>query len=149
MAGSAVDSGYGVTVVFGTSGFTGQLIGDPEWGGITRESIATSHHATTLQGTDEFGSKTFIPSDLVDPGTLSMTVHANTFQTSAVDQPPVGLVAETVTLTWPKVAADVSAAAWSASCFVTECSATFPIEDVVAFDITVKITGNVTVTAAV
>jgi hypothetical protein len=134
--------------VFGTSGFTGQLIGDPEWSGITRESIATSHHATTLQSTDEFGSKTFIPSDLVDPGTLSMTVHANTLQTDATDQPPVGLVAETVTLTWPKAAGDTTAATWASSGFVTECTATWPLEDVVAFDITVKLTGNVTVTAA-
>ena len=60
----ALQTGNGVTIVFGTSGFTPNYtrIGGTE---MSRESIETTHLGTT-------DYKTFVPDDLIDGASLAV-----------------------------------------------------------------------------
>lgn len=143
MPGLAVDSGVGTTIVFGTSGFTAELT-EVRWSGIARQALETTHMGTAAAGANKFGNKTFIPAKLSDPGMLAMTVHFN-----AQTNPPIDAVAETITVTFPKATADAVAAYWSASGFVTAFEITDQMEAVLVANVTVKLSGNVTMTDAV
>lgn len=146
MAGLAVDAGTGVTVVFGTSAWTGELL-SADWTGIARAAIETTNMASV--NAQDWGSRSFIASDLTDAGELAITVHANTLQTSVTQSPAIIEDSiEVVTLTWPKAAADATAAKFAASGFVTNVDSTFPLDDVVTFTVTIKLTGSVTITVA-
>jgi hypothetical protein len=102
---AAPDLGNGTTVTFGTSSFTANITG-VSWGGISRESINTSHLGTT---TDH----TFIPGDLVDNGEVSLTI-----QYDGTVSPPIitNGAAETVTIDWGGVGVNNT---WAASMFQT------------------------------
>ena len=142
MPGAAVDVGHGTTITFGTSGFTAN-IESVSWDGIARTVIETSHMGTTAAGANQFGNRTFIPGDLVDPGTLTMNIHFNP-QTN----PPIGAVAETITVTYPLVAGDSTPATWACSGFVSAFSLTDPMDDKMTAVLTVKFSGKVTETDA-
>jgi len=146
MAGSVVDNGMGVTLVGGTSGFTGELI-SLSVGGMTREAIEVSHMAIATPTAPDFGGKAFIPADLSDPGNITFTVHANTGQATA-NVPPINSAAETWTITWPQTGAE-TAATWVCTGFVTDTTLNMEMEAPVTFDITVKLTGTQNTTAAV
>ena len=142
MPGLAVDSGVGTTVTFGTSGFTAN-VESIRWNGIARNAIPTFHLGTAAPGANKFGNKTFIPSRLSDPGELQMSVHFNP-QTN----PPIDGLAETVTITFPKAPADSTPAIWSATGFVTAYDLTDEMEAAMMANMTVKISGNVTMVDA-
>ncbi len=142
MPGAAVDVGHGTTLVFGTSGFTAN-IDSVTWDGIARTVVDTSHMGTTPAGANQFGNRTFIPGDLIDPGTLTLNVHFNP-QTN----PPIGAVPETITVTWPLVTGDSTPANWSASGFVSQFTLTDPVDDKMTAVLTVKLSGKVTMTDA-
>lgn len=146
MAGLAADAGTGVTVVFGTSAWTGELL-SADWTAVARNAIETTHMGSV--NAQNWGSRSFLASDLVDAGELAIVVHANTLQTSATQSPAIiEAVIETITLTWPKAVGDTTAATWAASGFVTNVDTTFPLDDVVTHSVTVKLTGSVTIVAA-
>jgi hypothetical protein len=142
MAGTPVDVSTGMTVVFGTSGFSAQLI-DAGQSGISRNAIDTSHMGTAAAGANTFGNRTFIPGRLSDPGTFEMEVHFDPDIEPPIDQP-----AETITVTFPLASGDVTAANWAFSGFVTDISDAYPLDDKMVQTLTVKISGNVTLTAA-
>jgi hypothetical protein len=128
-----IDVGTGVTVVFGTSGFSGYLlnIDGPE---VARVSVETTHYGTT-------GGKTFRPGDLYDPGEIALEFAFDPDLSVPIfnaEQP------ETVTITWPIPAGKSSGATWSASCFCLNYKPSAPLEDKMTATMTLKVTGNIT-----
>ncbi len=142
MAGTNVDVTTGLAVVFGTSGFSGNImnVGFP---GISRESIDTSHLGTSLPSAGNFGAKTFIPADLVDAGEFTLEVHFN-----PLSAPPIEDAAEVVTVTWPLVSGDATSSIWVFTAFTTGFDITGPLDDKMVATMTMKITGEADVTAA-
>jgi len=124
MANPTVDVGTGITIVFGTSAFTAEIV-EVTPPGSSRESLDTSHQTTTTY-------KTFTPSDLVDNGELAFTMHFDPSKT-----PPIAAVAEAITITFP------SAAAWDFSGFMTNYEPQGVFEGVMMANATVKISGAI------
>lgn len=142
MAGE-VDIGTGTSVVFGTSGFSAQLL-DVSGPGFKRESVPTFHMGTTADpGAGKAGSQTHMPVDLVDPGELSMEIHFNPSTT-----PPLHKVAESITITFPVPAGLTNPATWVGSGFITSYEPKIPLEGKMTGSLVVKLTGPVTITAA-
>lgn len=129
--------GFSTTITFGTSAFTAELQ-SVAWSGYSRASIDTSHMGTTN------GLMTFIPSDLIDPGSLAMEISFDPDKTVPLAQTDV---AETVTVTFPKAGA-TTAAKWAASGFVTDFEFTDPMDDRMTASMTVKFSGAITFTAS-
>ena len=125
----------GTTAVFGTSGFS-MNVDSIEWSGATREAINTSHMGTS-------SSHTFVPADLVDQGEITLNVHYDPDVT-----PPQNGDAETLTITWPLQTGDATSAKWSASVFLVDFGFSAAKEDKATASVKVKVTGNVTITAA-
>ena len=123
------DVGTGLAIVFGTSGFTAEIT-DVNGQGISRESINTSHHGSTIY-------HAFMPSDLVDPGELTME-----FSFDPDEQPPVTSATETITITFPLPAGGVTAATLAASGFVTSWEWGAPLEEKMTATATIKWTGT-------
>lgn len=142
MAGKNVDVSTGITVVFGTSSFTAEIV-DIAMGGVSRKSIDVSHMGTAAAGAAEFGNMPFIPGRLTDAGELSMELHFNP-QTI----PPIDLVEETVTITFPLVAGDSTPASYAFTGFFTGFDMGMPLDDKMTASATVKVSGNVTVVVA-
>jgi|SRR3990167_9768514 len=146
-SGLAQDSGHGITVVFATTGFTATLL-SVDVDGISRAAHDTSHLGLAATAAGTWGNMTFLPSDLVDPGTITLNCHANTSQ-DAAHRPPIGgtYVMETITLTWPLKAGGAAAATWVGTGFCTESSVNFN-ESPVVYSIKFKLSAIVTPTAA-
>lgn len=142
MPGATVNDGTGTTITFATSSFTAEIT-NIEWGGIERESIDTTNLSAAAPGANDFGNRTFIPSALADPGELTLEIHFN-----PDTLPPVHLVAETITVTFPLVSGDTTAAKWAGSGFATGYGAVVPLGDKMTTTMTVKMSGNQTRTAA-
>ncbi len=146
MAGSAVDSGYKMLLVGGTSGFTGELV-SISISGMSREAIDVTHMSSAQPTTVDIGGKEYIPSALVDPGTITATVHANTGAGAQTAIPPLNQAAETWTVTLPQTGAE-TAATFAGTGFMTEATLTGEIEAAVTYDVTIKMTGTWDITAA-
>ena len=120
-------TGHGTTVAFGGSSFTAQFtsIGG---GDVSRESIETTHLALND------AHKTFIPSDLIDPGEREFE-----FYYEPTKQPAMTGAVETITITYPD--GDTEAC----SGFFTSFSRpTMVSEDLLTATATVKLTGPIT-----
>jgi hypothetical protein len=85
----ALDILHGCTITFSSS-FCGQVT-SVEHSGITRDAVPTSHSGTT-------GAMTSIPSDLYNPGELTIEGFYDNTKTFVT---PITGAAETVTLTMP------------------------------------------------
>jgi hypothetical protein len=85
----ALQTGNGVTITFGTSGFTASYtrLGGTE---MSRESLETTHIGTT-------DYKTFTPDDLVDGGEFTVEFLWDPAMTTF---PPITGAAETITITY-------------------------------------------------
>jgi hypothetical protein len=142
MPGTAVNVGTGTTVTFGTSGYSANLE-NVDWSGIDREAFPTTHMGTTQAGANQFGGKTFLPSKFADPGEITLEVQFNP-QTN----PPVHGVAETITVTWPQVTGDSTAASWACSGFVRSFRVSDPHDGKMMATIVAKLTGVATMTDA-
>lgn len=119
-------TGYGITITFG-GGFLAEIIDTtpPE---ISREAIDTSHTTTAD------GAMTFIPSDLIDYGEMTVEINFDPSLTPPIEDDP-----ESVTISFP------SGAAWSFSGFLTNYSGAAPIDDRMTATVTVKVTGKITI----
>ncbi len=82
------DVATGITIVFGTSGFSAEII-DVTPIRATREAIDDTHQGTT-------NTRTSIPADLVDPGQVRFTIAYN-----PSTEPPMHAALEVVTITHP------------------------------------------------
>lgn len=83
------DTGAGVTLSFGTTGFTAYFV-EVDSGEESRPAIPDDHLAST--------QKTYMPGDLAEPGTLTGTYY---WDQSFSTFPTTTTVAETVTETFP------------------------------------------------
>lgn len=131
-----VDNGTGASVTFGTSGFTANITainGDS----IERPSIDTTHLGTTT-------ARTFIPGDLVDQGNLTLEIQFDPDTT-----PPIKTATETITVTFPLSSGGTTAADWEFSGFGTSFEYGVPLEELMTGSLTVKVTGDITITAEV
>ena len=128
MASPDVDIGTGITIAFGTSGFSAEILDvtPPE---ATRESIDVSHQGTTT-------AKIFTPSDLYDPGGLTFDFHFN-----PDTDPPIDQAAETITITFP------AGATWVFDGFMTNYAPSAPFEGKMTGSATVKASDDIAITA--
>lgn len=143
MPGASVNIGTGTTITFGTSGFTAEIIETIDWTTVTRGAVDTTHMTSTQASAGNFGGRTFMPTKFADPGTINLMVH---FKPDT--NVPIHGLSETITVTFPLVSGDATAASWSSSGFITEMSPAIPLEDKMTNRITVKLTGLVTMTDA-
>ena len=129
MGSPTVDVASGITIVFGTSGFTAEIT-DVSGPGMSRDSIDITH-----QGTSD--AMRFTPADLFDGGECSFDIHFNPDTAPPIDQAP-----ETVTITWP------AGATWVFSGFMTNYEPSAPLNDKMTGSVTVKVDGDITQTPA-
>lgn len=135
---AAVTEGNGWSISAGSSTFNANIISAS---GLeaARESIETSHLGTSSH-------KTFIPAKLVDNGELSMTIQ---FDADFDFDTIMHADAETWTITWPLPAGQSSEATWAFSGFMTGYGGvTVENDSLQTADVTLKITGDITVTAS-
>lgn len=129
MGSDPVDIAVGITIAFGTSGFTAEIL-DVTPPNTTRDSIDVSHQLTTP-------AKVFIPADLYDSGEASFDFHFNPDTNPPIDQP-----LEVVTLTFP------SGAIWSFDAFMTDYAPDAPLNDKMVGSATLKVSDEITITPA-
>lgn len=121
--------GTGTTATFGTSGFSGDLL-NVDWGGISREQFQTSHMGTTV-------AHTYKPVTLKDPGEITLEfAFEPTLDIGILDD-----AAETLTIDWAAIGTT-----WAASVFCTNVDIVGPLEEKMMWTMTLKVTGNITVT---
>lgn len=147
MPGLGADVGQGTTIAFGTSAWAAR-VKSARWTGISRQAIDVSHLGIGDAGANKFGNKLSIPSRQTDPGVLEVVCHLDTGQSGITKQPPIDEAAETITLTFPKAPADTTAAKWEANGYTTDAGVEIPEEGSIDITLTIKLSGNVTVTAA-
>ncbi len=103
------DEGHGATVTFGTSAWS-QTLTSIGHDGVSREALETSDLGTS-------NNETFIPSDLVNPGSLSIEWNYD-----PNNPPPYNAAAETITLTFPIPSGGAAGSTWAATGFMTDFS---------------------------
>lgn len=129
----AIDNGTGASITFGTSSFSATVTAI-NGEAIERVAIETSHLGTTT-------ARTFIPGDLFDPGEVSLELLFD-----PDNKPPLNGAAETITVTFPVAAGETNGATWAASGFVTGFSYGVPLEELMTGTMTIKLSGDITVT---
>ena len=130
MGSPSTDIATGITITFGTSGFTARMT-DISGPSMTREAIDSSHQGTT-------DSMTFIFADLVDNGEVSFTAHYN-----PDTDVPINAAEETITIGYPTAGASISFPGG-----MTAHSNELPLNGLMTADVTIKVTGDITRTAA-
>jgi len=124
------DIGTGITIAFGTSSFTAEIL-DVNPVDASRGSVNVSHQGTTT-------AHVFTPTDLIDWGDLSFTM-----QFDADDEPPLDQAAETITITFP-VKSLATGATIAGTGFMTGFSVTAALEDKMTAEATIKWSGDLT-----
>ncbi len=99
--------------------------------GVTRPSIDITHFGSTTV-------REFMPGDLYDPGTLSVTAH---FDATAL--PPIGTAAGALVITFPGTTGNI----WTGTGFMTDMGFEGPLEDVMVVTATIKLDALIVVTA--
>ena len=129
MASPAVDISHGITIDFTTSNFSAQItnINPP---GSSREALDTSH-----QESDP--AREFIPEALFDNGELTFTCHYN-----PDTAPPIGADPETIIITFTRTGAN-----WSFTGFMTNYQPSAPHNGLMTAEVTVKVSGEITIDA--
>jgi tail tube protein len=121
-------TGFGITITF-ASGFCAEIIDctPPE---MTRDEIETSHTTTPD------GAKTYIMSDLIDYGELSVDLNFDETETPPIDQP-----FEAAVLTFG------SGATWSGQMALKSYAPAAPIDDRMTATCVLKVSGKITIAA--
>jgi len=136
------DIAHSTAITF-SSGFIAELT-DINWSGISREAIETSHMGLAAAGSGKFGNRTFLPGELIDPGTLECEIA---FDPDTL--PPIAGAAETVTITWPLPSGQTTAGTFACSGFMTDFSLSAQLEGSrMTANVTIKLSGECTVTAS-
>lgn len=127
-----VDTGMGASVAFGTTGFTAN------WKSINgqtqREIIDKTHLGST-------SAREAIQAKMKNPGTLEMEIQLDPGMTTAI---PMTTTAETVTVTFPLMSGQTTAASLSSSGFVTGYKAHVEGGQMMTANLTVQLTGKPT-----
>lgn len=127
MASPTVDVGTGITITASISAFAA------EWGDIVPPETSVGDIDVSHQLSP---AREFMPSDLITNGELTGTIHFNPDTT-----PPVG-TEETWTMGFP------SGATWSFAGYMNRHSPNVPFEDKMTADVSVKVSGLITITPA-
>lgn len=130
------DTGFGTTITFQSGWFAS--VTSAQWGGIKRESIDTTHMASTS------GWATFMPSDIKDAGELTVEML---FDADTTFITPIGAAAESVTFTFPIETGHSTAATWACSGFLTSFEIGVPMDDKMTSTAKIKFSGVPTLTA--
>lgn|SRR3990167_7649488 len=146
MAGATADVGHLTTVAFGTTVWV-MNIKSISWSGISRAAHDSSYLGTAAAASSKWGNRTFVASELVDGGTVTLSGHLDTTQTVTTKQFPIGAAAETMTVTLPQTGG-TAPASFAATAICTECSMDIPEDGIMNATAAFKISGNVTITAA-
>lgn len=147
MPGSNADQTTGLTLTTGTSAFTCQITSFG-WSGLTRDAIETTHLGTAANSATKIGNRTYIPSDLIDPGELQFNGYQSTLMSAAKGPEVMKTAAETITVTYPLTSGDGSAATAVGSGFFTSYEQTGERDGVITFTATIKWTSEVTISDA-
>jgi len=125
MATVSPEIATGSTITF-DGGFFAAIL-DMDLSGIERGSVDTTSMATTV-------ARTFMPTDLFDPGELSVTIIF-----AAATRPPIDDIAAPCTVNFP------GGTTWSASGFMTGFSISAVNEEMMTATGVMKFSGNITV----
>ena len=120
--------GQGSTITFGTSSFAAELI-DIDGPEESRGVIESTHMGTT-------STKTFIPTELIDNGTVTMTVVFD----ATNDNSPISGATETVTIVY----GGVGGPSWAFSAFCINYKPQAAMGERMTATIELKITGAIT-----
>ena len=142
MAGDSKNIFEGTTIVFGTSSWTSEVLGI-DWSGISRPAITFKHATPTTAAATNFGTVIKKPGLNVDAGTVAVRVNFDPDQT-----PPMAALTETITITFPQITGDASAASWAFSGFATEFTLAGEVEGQYEGTLTLAVADEVTVTEA-
>ena len=139
MPGATVNIGTGTTITFATTGFSAEIVETINWANIARPAVDTTHMLSTQPTSGTFGGRTFIPPKFADPGEITLQVHHNPQLNVPINSAP-----EVITVTFPLVTGDATAAYWSGTGFITSMGIAIPLEDKMQNTITVKMSGLIT-----
>ncbi len=103
--------GHGAAVTFDTSSTFDALIDSVSVEGKSTEAIETTNMGST--------SKTYMPGDILNPGGLTVSIHADTGETV-----PVGVEQE-ITFTYPKKTGQTNGATLVGDGFIVSTSSDF------------------------
>ncbi len=129
------DIGTGTSITFVTSAFDAEFL-SVDWSGISRGSVDSSHLLTV-------DWRTFIPTDLVDPGTLQLEMA---FDPS--DEPPLHDDIEDIIVTFPIPTGLTTPADWHGDGFMTDFEFGVPLEEKMTATSSLKMSGEIFFTAA-
>ena len=127
------DEGFGTTITFQT-GFFAEIM-SVGWDGLERGDIETSHMTTSS------GWRTFQPSDLKNPGELTVEISFD-----PDEAPPITAAAETVTVTFPIPTGGNTAATWACSGYMKSMSNAVPFDGKMTATCVIKFSGVPTFT---
>jgi hypothetical protein len=131
-----IRTGLGTTVTFGTTAFAADITGISR-DGAERGLLEATHFGTTA------GGKEYAPADMYDQGQLTLDILYDPDESIPIDQP-----AETITIQFQPKTGQTTGVSHAFSGFVTSSSAEVPLEDRMEANITIQISGAITVTAA-
>ncbi len=129
MASPSVDIATGITIVFGTTGFSMEIL-DVSGPSYSRDPVEVTHQGSV-------DAKEFTPADLYDGGEVTFDVHYNPDDAIIVDEPT-----ESITITWPAGATVVFDG------FMTGFEPTGPLNDKMTASVTIKVDGVPAITPA-
>ena len=135
MALGVISTGFGTTIVFGTSAFSANIYN------ITRSAVARKAIDRTHMGS-ALSRMEFLPATLVDDGTYELELDFNPNVSVPIDG-----VAETITITYP-IGTQLTAAKDVFTGFVTSVGQRVPLDDRLSQTVTLKISGKVVRTIA-
>ena len=144
MGTRTADVGTGSTITLATSAWESQVeILSMEWSGISRESLETTHLATAAATSTEFGTRTFIPGAMQDPGEITFEFNFDPNLTKH----PINESAspELLTVSFNNTAG--TSATWAGLAFCTDYSMSVPLEGIMTGSATFKFTDEITMTA--
>lgn len=144
MPGTTYDLGTGTSISFGTSGYSAILRAITGWTGISREVVDFTPLNVQPAPAGKIGNRVYKAAKAVDPGTIECEFFFDPNQTPPVDGDP-----ETITVTFPIVTGDNTAAYWQATGQMTSFEVSgIELDQPMVARSTIKITGNITFTAA-
>ena len=139
MPSTGVAEGQGITLGFGTSSLTLNIV-DVNQSGITRQDVNTSDQGTT-------GLETYIPSTLAEGGDFNFKVNWNLYDHAALYTAATSGAVETITITYPKnTAGDATAPDDEFSGYINMINKTGQKGTVIEGNIKIKVADDMTVT---
>ena len=136
------DIGTGAQLIFGTTAFAAEVV-SITINGITRPSIDFTHLLTPVAAAGEMGGRVYKPGKYADPGEIGMEIHWPVGVLPPIMEPP-----EQITMRFPLQEGETNPAQYVFTGFLTSLGGTVPLEEKIAGNVTVKVSGLITHTAA-